>query len=430
MIEVAGWRTATGAGQSRDADGTLVLGGVRADELARIYGTPALILDRAVLEESIAVFTREAAASDIEIAYAGKALLFSDLVNRFARTPLALDVCSLGELYVAERGGFPAARMYLHGCGKTDEELQAVVDGRVAASIVDNIFELERLAALEVTHPVKILLRVNAGIEAHTHEFVRTGGENTKFGFSATEFARALALLERAPQLRLIGIHSHIGSNILELTPFLENVDATMTFVLAAARAGHPVERMILGGGFGIDEDGAEALDLGVLFPQLRARADAATRAAGLGPLHLGVEPGRAVVARAGTSLYRVVAVKQFGKRRFVIVDGGMADNPRPALYDAVHRPLVAHSSARGQSIQVTICGRSCENDELGDAQLPEDLSAGDLVVLSTTGAYTASMASNYNRFPRPPILWVYRGEHSLAVRRETLDDLVRTEIL
>jgi len=426
VIDVGEWKNVAARGHRRDAEGTLVVGGVRADVLAKAHGTPLLVLDRAVLDETVATFTSAAKPSRIEVAYAGKALLFTGLARYFAGTQLALDVCSLGELHTAERAGFPAERMHLHGCGKTDDELVAALDGRVGALVVDNVFELERLVAMRGARECAVVLRVNAGIEAHTHDYVRTGGENTKFGLGETEFARALEILREAPALRLLGVHSHIGSQIFDAAPLLENVDATFGFVSRAVRADLPPALVIFGGGFGVDERGGAGLHLATLFGDMRARADAASRALGIGPLRLGVEPGRSMIAQAGTSLYRVVATKRFGKRRFVVVDGGMADNPRPALYGAFHQPLVACSSAREAASEATVCGRSCENDEMVETHLPADLACGDLLALSTTGAYTFSMASNYNRFARPAVVWAANGEHSIAIRRESIDDVVR----
>lgn len=428
MIETADWKNLTAYGQRRDVDGTLVIGGTRADELARRYGTPLLVVDRDVLDETVHLFTNAAQAARIEVAYAGKALLFTDLARYFARTTFALDVCSLGELHTAERGSFPADRMHLHGCGKTDEELEAALAGRVGVIIVDNLFELERLASMRRGGTCKVVLRVNVGIEAHTHDYVRTAGENTKFGLSEADFAQALALLRRTEGLPLFGIHSHIGSQIFEAAPLLENVDATIGYVARAVRAGFAPQLAIFGGGFGVAERGAEDLDLRALFLEMRRLADAATRELGIGPLRLGVEPGRAMIARAGTSLYRVVATKHFGARRFVVIDGGLADNPRPALYGAFHQPVVASSKAVEPATQATICGRSCENDEMVETHLPRDLACGDLLALTTTGAYTFSMASNYNRFARPAVVWVGGGSHSLAVARETLDDITRRD--
>jgi diaminopimelate decarboxylase len=417
-------------GQHRDADGTLLLGGVRADVLASTYGTPLVVLDRTILDETVRAFARAARASRIEVAYAGKALLFVGLARYLATTELGLDVCSLGELHTAERAAFPAARMHLHGCGKTDEELEAALDGRVGTLVVDNIFELERLATLAHGRSCAVVLRVNVGIEAHTHDYVRTAGENTKFGLGEAEFERALEVAARHPSLRVIGVHSHIGSQIFEVAPLLENVDATFAYVAKAVRRGLRPELAIFGGGFGVDERGGEGLAIDSLFAQMRAHADAAAQAAGLAPLRLGVEPGRAIVARAGATLYRVVATKRFGKRRFVIIDGGMADNPRPALYGAFHQPLVACSSARERASEATVCGRSCENDELVEAHLPADLAPGDLLELTTTGAYTYAMASNYNRFPRPAVVWVGDRAHEIAIRRESLDDVVRQDVV
>jgi diaminopimelate decarboxylase len=414
--------------ERRDTDGTLLLGGVRADVLARTYGTPLLVLDRSVLDETISAFVGAARAASIDVAYAGKALLFTGLARYLARTELALDVCSIGELHTAERADFPARRVHLHGCGKTDEELGAALDGRVGAIVVDNLFEIERLIALRGKRGCAVVLRVNVGIEAHTHDYVRTAGENTKFGLGETEFERALDLLQQERELPVVGIHSHIGSQIFEVAPLLENVEATFSFVARAVHRGGSPRLAIFGGGFGVDERGAEGLDIVRLFAAMRARADEAARAAGIAPLRLGVEPGRAIIARAGTTLYRVAATKRFGRRRFVIIDGGMADNPRPALYGAFHQPVVACSDAREKPSEATICGRSCENDELVEAHLPPDLAPGDLLALTTAGAYTYAMASNYNRFARPAVVWVGDRAHDIAIRRESLDDLTRLD--
>ncbi|HTD35853.1 MAG TPA: alanine racemase, partial [Candidatus Elarobacter sp.] len=212
------------------------IGGVNARELAETYGTPLFVVDLDELDLEIDRFLRACAPRGIAVAYAGKAFLCAAFAEHLAATPLRLDVCSLGELVTAERGGFPAGRMYFHGCGKTDEELRAIAERRVAFTVVDNREELERLAlvadAAGDAEPVDVMLRVNTGIEAHTHAFVRTGGENTKFGTPADRLPPMLARLKELPRLRLIGLHAHVGSQIAELGPFLANVDE----LLAAAR--------------------------------------------------------------------------------------------------------------------------------------------------------------------------------------------------
>ncbi len=402
------------------------LGGVSARELAATYGTPLFVIDLDQLDLEIDRFLRACAPRGIAVGYAGKAFLCAAFAEHLAGTPLRLDVCSLGELLTAERGGFPAGRMYFHGCGKTGEELRAIVDRRVAFDVVDNDEELERLAALaQPDQPVDVMLRLNTGIEAHTHAFVRTGGENTKFGIALDRLPEVLARLAQLPQLRLIGLHAHIGSQISEVAPFALNLDELLAAARLAAELGFAVEELICGGGIAVAEgpDDPHPLAVEVLAAEL------AERAAGHG-LRLAIEPGRALVARAGSSLYRVMAVKTQGRRRFVVVDGGLADNPRPLLYGARHLPEVLAAAKLGPDEPATLAGRSCENDEMGDYVLPRDLAAGDLVALRTTGAYTYSMAGNYNRFGRPPVVFVRDGHHRRVVRGESADDVVRLDVV
>jgi diaminopimelate decarboxylase len=401
------------------------IGGVPVRELAATYGTPLHIIDTDELGLEVDRFERAFGGRGITVGYAAKAFLCIGLVEFIAQTKLRLDVCSLGELLTAERGGMPAQRIYFHGCGKTDLELAAIVERRVAFDVIDNAEELERLAFLAAGGPpVDVMLRINTGIEAHTHEYVRTGGENTKFGIAAADVLNTFGVLAARPQLRLIGLHSHIGSGIIDAPPFVDNLGLLVEWADAARAQGHPVTQLIAGGGMGIEATPADAraLDLDVLAAELAARV------AGT-PYRVAIEPGRALIARAGSTLYGVVAVKRQGRRRFVIVDGGMADNPRPALYGAHHHLDVVDSAAIEPAHPATLCGRSCENDRLGDVMVPGDLRAGDLVALRTTGAYTYSMASNYNRFGRPPVVFAANGSHRRVVRGERPEDVLRNDL-
>ncbi len=401
------------------------IAGTPARELAQTYGTPLFVIDLDVLDLDIDRFARAFGPHNIAIGYAAKAFVCTALAEHLAATSLRLDVCSLGELVTAERGGFPPGRIYFHGCGKTDAELRAIVDRRVAFDVIDNTEELERLAAFAAGgEPVDVMLRVNTGIEAHTHEFVRTGGENTKFGFALTALPAVFARIAELPALRLIGLHSHIGSQIEDAAPFLANLDELLAVAATARDRGLPVAELLCGGGIAVtDGDDAQPLDLDALAAEL------AQRAAGSG-FALSLEPGRALIARAGTSLYAVMGVKTQGSRRFVIVDGGMADNPRPIMYGAHHpAETMAMAAAPGAAETVTLAGRSCENDELGTYELPGNLAAGDLLALRTTGAYTYSMASNYNRFGRPPVIFARDGHHRRVVRGETPEDVAQRDL-
>ena len=425
-------RVLTAAGHSRDSEGTLWIGRVPATSLVERFGTPLVVFDAGVFERNLAEYEAACDAGGIALAYACKALLVVGIARRLRAHPgIALDVCSLGEILTAERAGVPAARMYLHGCGKSDEELDAALEGRVARIIVDGISELERLAVRAGARAVAadIGLRINTGIAAHTHEFVRTGGENTKFGIAPRELEQALTIL-RTSRMRLTTLHAHIGSQIFEEAPYAASLETLLEVAAASARCGTAISELIVGGGFGVEEDVASpAFDRAGVLADLARRTREGAERLGIPAPRLGVEPGRDLVAAAGTTLYRVVAIKDAGDRRFVVIDGGMADNPRPAIYGAFHQPLVARSAARGMLGRATICGRSCENDELVEAELPRDLALGDLLGLCTTGAYTYAMASNYNRFPRPAVVEVEDGEARLLVRRETLDDVLRNDL-
>lgn len=403
----------------------VAIGGIPASELAATYGTPLHLIDVDELEIEIDAFMRAFDGRNIRVGYAAKAFLCVALAELFAQTQLRLDVCSLGELLTAERGGFPAGRMYFHGCGKTDAELAAIVERRVAFGVIDNREELERLASRATRrNPIDVMLRINTGIEAHTHEYIRTGGENTKFGIAPADIDAVLQRLCDVPQLRLVGLHGHVGSNIAEVQPFVDNLSGLVERADTARQLGHPVVELIAGGGIGVESlpDDPRPLDLNALASGLAARVSGTA-------YRVAIEPGRALIARAGATLYRVMAVKQQGRRTFVIVDGGMADNPRPALYGAHHHLDLVHSAATGLPRRATLCGRSCENDELGEVDIAPDVRAGDLVALRTTGAYTYSMASNYNRFSRPAVVFLAAGSHRRVIRAERPDDVLRNDL-
>jgi diaminopimelate decarboxylase len=401
------------------------IGGVPARELCAAYGTPLVVIDTGEVELEIDRFVRAFVSRGITVAYAGKAFLVTAFAELLAATPLRLDVCSLGELITGERGGFPAARIYFHGVAKSDAELRAIAAGRVAFGVLDNVEEIERLATIaRADAPVNVMLRINTGIEAHTHEFIRTGGENTKFGIPERDAHATIARIAALPQLRLIGLHSHVGSQIVDVDPLVANLNELIVYADAARALGLPVDELNVGGGIGIEKGPGEPrpIDLDAFAERL------ASRAAGT-PYRLSIEPGRALVARAGSLLYRVVTVKRQGNRRFVVVDGGMTDNPRPLLYGAHHPADLLASGATGAPAPATLAGRSCENDEIGEYVLPDDVAAGDVIAMRYTGAYTYSMASNYNRFGKPAVVFVRDGTQRRVVRAESDEDASRFDL-
>lgn len=423
------WQGKLAPGHTRE-NGELRIGGTRVSELAQQYGTPLLVLDYDVLDAAIAAFTDACAPHGIEVAYAGKALLLVALARHMKHTQLHLDVCSLGELTAAERAAFPPERISMHGCGKTDDELDAAAQGRVGRIIVDNLDELRRLAPRGSTgNPIPLLLRLNTGIEAHTHEFIRTSGDKTKFGFDPDALPVALSVLKAHPNLRFLGLHAHIGSQIFEQQAFTANAQALLEQAAHCAHAGFTSEHIVVGGGFGVQVHPEEPslLDLPATLDAIASTIQTEAQRLRLPRPRIGIEPGRAMIAHAGTSLYTVMARKSEFGRPYAIVDGGVYENPRPALYDAYHHAVCA-SRESAQLAQTVLCGRTCENDRLGVAQLPEDLRAGELIAMCTTGAYTYSMASNYNRFTRPAVVAVREGTHRLIARRESIDDVLRSD--
>lgn len=432
MMTAADPRVLLAAGHTRAADGTLQIAGIGTDELARTYGTPLVVFDASTFEATLARFRGASQPHGIGVAYAAKALLFIALAQRIKRHEwLELDVCSSGEIATAERAGLPPHRMYLHGCGKSDDEIDAAIGGRVAFIVVDGIDELQTLASRAAGRKTKFGLRINTGIEAHTHEYVRTGGENTKFGIAPAALESALEIAHAHPNLEPIALHAHLGSQIFDEAPYAASLDVLLEQAAKAQRRGFSIGQLLLGGGFGVDEDvAAPSFDLAGALAALAQHARSAAGGLGIAVPQLGIEPGRSLVATAGTTLYRIAAIKDSGSRRFVVIDGSVADNPRPAIYGAFHQPLVARSRAQGPLRRVTIAGRSCENDVMVEADLPDDLRTGDLLVLCTTGAYTYAMASNYNRFGRPAVAEVESGRHRLVIRREDSDDVLRNDVV
>jgi diaminopimelate decarboxylase len=417
------WRNGLAPGHERDGAGELYIGGTAASELARAFGTPALILDMRVLDAALDTALAAAVPHGIAISYAAKALWLTALAQYLRSTPIGIDVCSLGELVTAERGGIEPRRLTLHGAGKTVEEIEAALEGRVGRIVVDSLEELHTLCERAGGRSLDVLLRLNTGIEAHTHDFVRTAGDDSKFGLAPRDEPQAIAMLRDRPNLRVAGVHGHIGSQIYDDEPFVSNAGLLLEALDRLRSAGFDPGAIVIGGGFGVPanpESTGESFDIAHALERIGRVVPRETR--------VEIEPGRALIAAAGTSLYCVLAIKCFEKRRFAIVDGSMSDNPRPALYGAYHHVTPVRAS-RAALRMMTVCGRSCENDQLAEVELPDDLRAGDLLAVCTTGAYTYSMASNYNRFARPPVVAAGKGAPRLFARRETLEDLLRADM-
>jgi diaminopimelate decarboxylase len=411
------------------SDGHLSVGGVDLVELAGAIGTPVFVYDEAQLRARC----REAVAAWGDgVAYATKAFLCKAMATLAYEEGMALDVSTGGELAVALAAGVPGDRLVLHGNNKSHEELRTALEAGVGRIVVDSFDELDRLEALVPTGSgggtgaPRVLVRVTPGVEAHTHEYVRTGQDDAKFGFSVGSGAASKALdrLAGVPGLQVVGVHAHIGSQVFAIESFQKAVAVLAEFV---APLGLP--ELCVGGGLGVPYVTGEAA------PSLRQWAIAVRRAAidaGLPQgTRISAEPGRAIVAAAGMTLYRVGTVKELsGIRTYVSVDGGMSDNPRPVLYGSGYEAFLPRAAAAPRPRLVTVVGKHCESGDalVWDGTVPDDLAVGDILATPVTGAYGHAMASTYNKVPRPPVVFVADGRVRTVVRRETYADLLRLD--
>ncbi|MFH8679187.1 diaminopimelate decarboxylase [Streptomyces lydicus] len=411
------------------ARGDVAVAGVPLTELADRFGTPTYVLDEDEVRHRCRTYLRAFPGADVY--YAAKAFLCRALVHWVQEEGLGLDVCSAGELELAVTTGFPAERIVLHGNAKSPADLRTALRFGVGRIVIDSTSEIARLAAaVPAETRQKVLIRVVPGIAAGGHAKIRTGTDDQKFGLSIADGSaqHAITRVLSQPRLELVGLHCHLGSQITTVKPYLSAV-RRLVGLLARIREQHGVTlpELDLGGGHGVAyRPGEPALDTVALGTRIRAELARGCAAAGLPVPRLAVEPGRAVVGPAGVVLYRVLAVKRTGAHTFVAVDGGMSDNPRPALYGVRYAPrLVGRASPAGPE-PVTVVGRHCEAGDVlaTDVQLPGDIRPGDLLAVPVAGAYHLSMASGYNLVGRPPVIAVADGRARVLVRRESLADI------
>ena len=432
-------------GAHRGDDGAVRLAGVEVGELTETYGTPLFVVDeadfRARCAEHVAAF-----GATQRVHYAAKAFLCSEIARWVAEQGLSLDVCTGTELALALHAGFPAHRIAMHGNNKSIGELTAAVAAGVGAVVLDSFLEIARLDDIARRHGVvaPVLIRATVGVEAHTHEFIATAHEDQKFGFSlaAGDAAEAVRRVLKSDGLRLVGLHSHIGSQIFDSDGF-ELAAHRMVGLLAAIRDEHgpdalsDISTLDLGGGLGIaytaDDDPPPPA---ALAAHLRAVVDARCHAAGLPTPELAVEPGRAIVGPGTVTLYEVGTIKNVTvvtskQRRYISVDGGMSDNVRTALYDARYDCRLVSRRSEAPPALSRVVGKHCESGDVvvRDCWLPDDLAPGDLLAVACTGAYCYSMSSRYNLVPRPAVVAVRDGAHRLLLRRETMADLLSLEM-
>ena len=420
--------------------GNLTIGGMDAVELAREFGTPAYILDenviRANCREYLCAARREFGEDALPL-YASKALCFTGIYKLAAEEGMGVDCVSGGELYTAAKAGFPADRIYFHGNNKTDSDISQAMDMGVGRFVVDNIEELCAVADEAERRGIiqGILLRITPGIDPHTHKAVVTGNVDSKFG-SAIVTGQAMEIVKMAlskKSLDLVGLHCHIGSQIFDLEPFSDAADIMVRFIADIKReCAYEIRELNLGGGFGVryTEDDREISYSGAIADIAKIVRTFCEKN-GIRMPRVILEPGRSLVAAAGATLYTVGSVKEIPSfRNYVSVDGGMPDNPRYALYQSQYTALIAGKASEPRDYRATIAGRCCESgDLLGENMLLQRAERGDILAVLVTGAYNYSMASNYNRLPRPPIIMVRDGKARVAVRRETYEDIVRNDL-
>ncbi|HEY8909784.1 MAG TPA: diaminopimelate decarboxylase [Desulfosporosinus sp.] len=420
--------------------GHLEIGGCDTVALAKQFGTPLYIMDEAHIRDICRQYYSSfvTGLENTEVIYASKAFSTLAMCRIIDEEGLGLDVVSGGELYTALQANFSAARIYFHGNNKSPEELTMAVKAGVGRIVVDNFYEMSLLndLAKELNQTVDVLLRVTPGIEAHTHEYIQTGQIDSKFGFTLPNGTadRAVDLALSCTNLTVKGIHAHIGSQIFELDSFQHEVQIMIKYMAdILKRTGCLLQELNLGGGFGIyyasGDDPARISEYANAVQT--ALADACRKHSFPRPKII-VEPGRSIVGTAGTTLYTVGSIKEIpGVRKYVAVDGGMTDNPRPALYQARYEAMFANRANEEAAESVSITGKCCESGDMliWDIDLPKATS-GDLLAVSCTGAYNYSMSSNYNRLTRPGVVLVQGGCADVIVKRETHSDLLRNDVL
>ena len=423
-----------------NTEGHLTIGGIDTVELAREYGTPLYVMDEQVIRSSLRRFhdsMNRYYEGTGEVHFASKAFSCMEMCRIVASEGDGLDVVSIGELYTAVKAGFPMEKVGFHGNNKTDEELSYAVEVGVGHIIVDNISELRRLEKIAEKSNIRanIMFRIKPGIDAHTHDFVKTGQIDSKFGF-ALETGEAFEAVKEAvscKNVKLVGIHCHIGSQIFDIAPFEEAARVMLGFAAKIKNElGYEIEGLNLGGGFGIkyvDENDPKPFE--VYLEKVSAVVKAECDSLGLKLPKMFIEPGRSIAGPAGITLYTVGARKEIPNiRTYISVDGGMADNPRYILYGSEYSAVVANKAGEEKSEKVTIAGKCCESGDLIGENMPlQHAESGDIIAVCATGAYNYSMSSNYNRLQKPAVVFVNEGKSRIAVKRETLDDIIRNDI-
>lgn len=436
------------ASVERAQDGALSVGGLDVRDLATQYGTPLYVVDEADMRSRAAGFVKHfseafgAKGAQMDVYYAGKAFLSSQVARWMRDEGLCVDVASLGELEIALRGGVDPARIGLHGNNKSDAELRRALEVGVGRIVVDSFTEIEVVDSLagQLGVQAPVMVRVTTGVHAGGHEYIATSHEDQKFGLSLATGAayEALVACHDAPHLRLVGIHTHIGSQILSLAAFQESAERMLGLRGAfTADTGAELDEVDLGGGYAIAyTEASEALDTREAAYGIADAVEAAVAKSGGSWPRFSIEPGRAIAGPAGMTLYSVGVVKDVqlddgGRRQYVAVDGGMSDNMRTITYQADYTATIASRLSDAEPALSRVVGKHCESGDVvvRDVQLPHDIARGDLLAVPATGAYGRSMSNNYNAALRPAVVSVRDGESRVLVRRDTIEDLLGVDV-
>ena len=421
--------------------GILFFGGVDTTALIEKYGSPLYVMDEARIRRNCRVYVnamREHLGTTARPLYASKAASFKRIYEIAKEEGMGIDVVSCGEIYTAHRAGFPLSLAYFHSNNKTDADIAFAMEYGIGYFVADNREELEAINRIagQFDTEQKVLLRLTPGIDPHTYAAVATGNVDSKFG-SAIETGQADEITAYAlslPNIHLAGFHCHVGSQVFDSDVFLRSADIMLTFIAEMYRKyDYLAEELDLGGGYGVRYTESDpTIDIGANIAQVADMLKAKAAELRIPLPAIRMEPGRSIVADAGLTLYHVGTIKKIpGYKNYVSVDGGMTDNPRYALYRSAYTVLLANKLDEPCDFACSVVGRNCESGDIlqENVTLPASVTRDDIVAVLTTGAYNYAMASNYNRVPRPPIVMVQDGKDYLAVRRETLEDLIRNDI-
>ena len=426
-------------GTMKNNSGILEIGGIKVTELAEKYGTPLYIMDQELIEENMMKYKENFKSEKFKttVVYASKAFLSKAICKLVEKHDLHIDAVSGGELYTIKASGISMERVHMHGNNKTDDELRMCLDYGIGSIIIDNEEEIERVSkiCLEKDQKVKVMLRINIGIDAHTHEYIQTSKHSSKFGESIFDerFPEIVEKITSDKNLEFLGFHCHIGSQIFDTKAFHEGIEVMIKETKKISeKLNISIPEINLGGGVGVyytEKD--TAIDIEKFMKSMIEHIEKSLEKENMTIEKISIEPGRSIIGNAGSTLYRVGGIKEtFGGVKYVFIDGGMTDNIRPALYQAEYEAVIANKLDEIEDEIVTVAGKCCEsgdliikNRKLGKAE------KGDLLLVGTTGAYGYSMSSNYNKAQRPAVVFVKNGKSAISIKRESLEDLVRNDI-